>query len=370
MTKLIDITGKAISGEWGAEDEEGKGIPILRTTNFTNQGDVDFNNVVTRIIKKKKIEEKFLRKGDIVIEKSGGSDKQPVGRVIYFDGPENTYLFNNFTGLLRVKDQTVWYPRYVFYSLFSNYRKGGTRMFENKTTGLYNLKTADYISRYEVKEIDKFKQIKICKQLDCMVRIIKTRQQELQKLDELIQARFVEMFGDPIDKNKVNKYFIDCIEFNPKKTEVKDLKNKMASFVPMECVGTDGSFAIKEDGLIRDYYKGYTYFRNNDVLLAKITPCFENGKVAIAEKCTNGIGFGTTEFHVLRPKIGISNSYWIKYVLKNEGVHNLAIINMTGSAGQKRIQTGFFEKLKIYLPPIDLQNQFAAFVQQITKSEI
>ena len=129
MAKLIDITGKALAGEWGSDDEHGNGVPVLRTTNFTNEGVVDYNNVVTRTITKKKIEEKYLRKGDIIIEKSGGSDKQPVGRVIYFDGPDNTYLFNNFTGLLRVKNQERWYPRYVFYSLFSNYRRGGTRPY-------------------------------------------------------------------------------------------------------------------------------------------------------------------------------------------------------------------------------------------------
>ncbi|MGO5480413.1 restriction endonuclease subunit S, partial [Anaerovoracaceae bacterium HCP3S3_H6] len=192
---------------------------------------------------------------------------------------------------------------------------------------------------------------------------------QLKELDDLIKARFVEMFGNPLDKSKANMYFVECVEFNPKKSEVKDLMCETVSFVPMECVGADGSFKIKEDGLVKDYYKGYTYFKNGDVLLAKITPCFENGKVAIAENCTNGIGFGTTEFHVSRPIPGVSNSQWIKYMLKNEHVHELATINMTGSAGQKRIQTPFFEKLKVYLPPIELQNQFADFVSQIDKSK-
>lgn len=90
MAKLVEITGKALSGEWGTDDEIGDGIPVLRTTNFTNEGVVSYDNVVTRRITKRNINEKFLRKGDIIIEKSGGSDKFPVGRVIYFDGEENT----------------------------------------------------------------------------------------------------------------------------------------------------------------------------------------------------------------------------------------------------------------------------------------
>ena len=202
MAKLIDITGKALSGEWGSDDESGSGIPVLRTTNFTNEGVVNYNNVVTRIITKKSIEEKYLRPGDIIIEKSGGSDKQPVGRVIYYDGPENTYLFNNFTGLLRVKNKSRWHPRYVFYSLYSNYRKGGTREYENKTTGLHNLKTDAYVSRYEVADETYIQQKQICEHLDIIAGVIRLRQQELQKLDELIKARFVEMFGNPKTNDK------------------------------------------------------------------------------------------------------------------------------------------------------------------------
>ncbi|MBQ2952309.1 MAG: restriction endonuclease subunit S, partial [Clostridia bacterium] len=101
MASLIDITGKALSGEWGNDDTEGTGIPVLRTTNFTNDGIINFDSVVTRSIPKKDLTQKYLRTGDIIIEKSGGSDKQPVGRVVYYDGPESTYLFNNFTGVLR-----------------------------------------------------------------------------------------------------------------------------------------------------------------------------------------------------------------------------------------------------------------------------
>ncbi|MBM6800723.1 restriction endonuclease subunit S, partial [Coprobacillus cateniformis] len=139
MTKLIDITGKAKSGEWGTDDDIGNGIPVLRTTNFTYTGKINFNDVITRTIKKKNIDDKYLRKGDIIIEKSGGSDRFPVGRVIYFDGEDYKYLFNNFTGLLRVQDKEKWYPKYVLYSLLANYNRGGTRRFENKTTGLHNL---------------------------------------------------------------------------------------------------------------------------------------------------------------------------------------------------------------------------------------
>lgn len=84
MSKLADIFYKPISGEWGDEDINGIGIPVLRTTNFTNEGVIDYSNVVTRLINSKNIKDKFLVQGDIIIEKSGGSPNQPVGRVVFF----------------------------------------------------------------------------------------------------------------------------------------------------------------------------------------------------------------------------------------------------------------------------------------------
>ena len=196
MAKLLSITGKVLSGEWGSDDETGNGIPVLRTTNFTNEGVVDYREVVTRTINKLNIKEKYLQKGDIIIEKSGGSDKQPVGRVIFFEGPNDTYLFNNFTGLLRVRDTDKWNSEYVFYSMYANYMNGGTRQFENRTTGLHNLQTDAYVSNLEVKEISIDSQNMICEQLGIVRSIINLRKQELLNLDNLIKSRFVEMFGD------------------------------------------------------------------------------------------------------------------------------------------------------------------------------
>lgn len=189
MPKLIDITGKAISGEWGQEALEGEGIPVLRTTNFTNEGIIKYDDVVTRHITNKNIADKMLRRGDIIIEKSGGSDKQPVGRVVYFDGEENKFLFNNFTGLLRVKDTKKWISRYVFYSLYGNYINGGTKAFENRTTGLHNLQTDSYVMLTEVRDATLDEQAQIVKRLDCVLELIAKHCKQLGFLDVLVKFR-------------------------------------------------------------------------------------------------------------------------------------------------------------------------------------
>ena len=378
MAKLIDITGKVISGEWGSDDEMGKGIPVLRTTNFTNDGAVDYNNVVTRTITKKKIEEKYLRKGDIIIEKSGGSDKQPVGRVIYFDGPENTYLFNNFTGLLRVKEQNIWYPRYVFYSLFSNYRRGGTRPYENKTTGLHNLKTDEYVSRYEVTETDMFRQVQICSQLDRVYGIIKMRQQEVQKLDELIKARFVELFGDP--------------QLNPFKWNVVNISEVVGGKV------SNGFFAKRDDyidtgnvsvlgvaNIVNRMYSKIDYLpRTNadDKDIEKFEVKYGDMLFCRSSLVAKGIGKASIipedvqgnvlfECHVIRLPLNLRKCVpEFMQTLSTMDYFRNQVIAQSKTATMTTIGQDGILKTEIILPPIEKQKEFYDFVKQVDKSKV
>lgn len=196
--RLREIIGKPLTGEWGNEDLTGTGVPVLRTTNFTNDGIISFDNVVTRDISPNRLNDKWLKHGDIIIEKSGGSDRQPVGRVVYYVGENNAYTFNNFTSALRVQDQSHWNPKFVFYALFYNYAIGGTRKYENKTTGLHNLKLNLFVDKFAINWISVSEQNRIVAVIDAITHLISLRQRQAEKLDELVKARFVEMFGDPV----------------------------------------------------------------------------------------------------------------------------------------------------------------------------
>ncbi|MBQ1718235.1 MAG: restriction endonuclease subunit S [Bacteroidales bacterium] len=140
---LADFIEVSFPGEWGQEDKNGDGVKVIRTTNFTNTGKLDLTDVVTRDIDAAKVEKKKLKKGDILLERSGGTNDNPVGRVVYFD-EEGTFLFNNFTQLLRCKEGVN--PTFLFYSLFNFYwtNKGAIRGMGNKTTGIQNLKMDKY----------------------------------------------------------------------------------------------------------------------------------------------------------------------------------------------------------------------------------
>ena len=368
MTKLKDITGKALSGEWGTDDETGVGIPVLRTTNFTNEGIVNYENVVTRIITKKDISEKYLQSGDIIIEKSGGSDKQPVGRVIYFDGPENTYLFNNFTGLLRVRDKNEWFPRYVFYSLFANYKKGGTRPFENKTTGLHNLKTDDYVSRYEIAEIPLNKQIAICAQLDQILKVINLRRKELSNLDDLIKARFVEMFGHQSHNEKSLPYMTidDVAEIYLGITHTPTYVDSGVIFISAK--NTSGDFLDLSDVkyISREEFEGApkgSKPKANDVLFSRVGSNL--GHPVILEEELELCTFVSLGF--LRSKGTVTSNY-LKHWMRDEFFARQVSEHVKGG-GQPNLNTGWLKEFKIIVPDMDQQKKFDAFCCQIDKSK-
>lgn len=149
IVPIQEVIMKPISGEWGQEDNSGNGVKVLRTTNFTDNGIIDFTDVVTRQIDIKRIHEKRLRDGDILIEKSGGSDTKPVGRVVLFHENSEDYLFNNFTALIRRNDERI-NNCYLFMCLFVSYLSGQTRNYENKTTGIHNLKLTDYLENTRI----------------------------------------------------------------------------------------------------------------------------------------------------------------------------------------------------------------------------
>ena len=140
---LSECIGTTFPGEWGEDDLDGSGVNVIRTTNFSNSGKLDLTNVVTRKIDQAKIDKKHLVPGDIILERSGGTADNPVGRVVYFEA-DGTFLFNNFTQLLRCKGGVN--SLFVFYSLFNYYHthKNEIRSMGNKTTGIQNLKMDKY----------------------------------------------------------------------------------------------------------------------------------------------------------------------------------------------------------------------------------
>ena len=207
--------------------------------------------------------------------------------------------------------------------------------------------------------------------LDSIETLIDKKHEMIYMMDQLIKSRFVEMFGEPGRHIKGFKLTTigECCELNPKKPENIN-ENLIVSFVPMADVSEDGKIECYQVRPYKDVKKGFTYFADNDVIFAKITPCMENGKGAVAQGLINGMAFGSTEFHVLRPQKEKTNPYWLYVLTSLNSFRVAARKRMTGTGGQLRVPVRFLDNYPIYLPPIELQNQFADFVHQVDKSKL
>ncbi len=157
----------------------------------------------------------------------------------------------------------------------------------------------------------------------------------------------------------------EVCNINPKKSEVSEYdKSLQVSFVPMADLGeNEMSFNIKETKELKDVYSGYTYFADNDILLAKVTPCFENGKAGLARNLSNGIGFGSSEFFVLRVNDKVLPE-WLYVCIKDYKFKQQGKNSMKGTGGLQRIPRDFISNWQIPLPLLEIQQQIVTEIER------
>ncbi|EAU54045.1 restriction endonuclease subunit S [Mariprofundus ferrooxydans] len=151
-------------------------------------------------------------------------------------------------------------------------------------------------------------------------------------------------------------------ELTPKKPKIS--RDKECSFIPMEKLKTD-SIVLDEVRTIDDVYDGYTYFADSDVLMAKVTPCFENKNIAIAQDLVNGVGFGSSEIYVIRANQRVSNRF-LFYRLQEDSFMEIAIAAMTGAGGLKRVPSDVLNNYIAAVPQHDEQMEIANFLDRET----
>jgi type I restriction enzyme S subunit len=154
---------------------------------------------------------------------------------------------------------------------------------------------------------------------------------------------------------------------NPSKGEVVGLNRETeVSFLPMEAVGDDGTLSLERTRPIGDVETGYTYFKDGDVTIAKITPCFENGKGAVMRGLIRGVGFGTTELIVVRPRLTETTSDYLHALFISPPFRRLGEAAMYGAGGQKRVPDDFVRDFAIAFPPLPEQTAITAFLDRET----
>jgi len=140
-------------------------------------------------------------------------------------------------------------------------------------------------------------------------------------------------------------------------------EDELCTVVPMESLSDDGAIDTSDQRPFENIQQGLTLFEEGDVLFAKITPCMENGKGAVVRRMPTRYGFGSTEFHVLRPSRR-ANGEFLYYTTFNPVYRSYAAENMTGAAGQKRVSSRFLKDTRLPLPPLPEQEQIVAYLDR------
>lgn len=368
MAKLGDVFSLQITGEWGSECDTNQACTkILRTTNFTSNGTIDYSNIAVRKIAESKIEKKRLKKGDIILEKSGGTEKTPVGRVVFCDKAieNDIYLCNNFTQAMRV-NPAVAYPRYVFYFMWYLHYSGKTDLLQNKTTGIRNLRVKSYLDeKILLPSLDEQRRIAVV--LDKISDLIALRRAQLDKLDLLVKSRFVEMFGDPVDNS--------CDWDTIKLKDVGTCKNGMNFHtddfgVKIHCLGVadfkDYSFMEGTSQLsvisLNEMPKEEYLLKNNDIVFVR-----SNGnKSLVGRSLLVYPGTTPTTF----------SGFCIRFRLQSESIRPIYLLRVskTDSVRKKLAGRGaniqnlnqkLLLELAIPVPPLELQDSFENFERSI-----
>jgi len=370
----------SLNGLWKGKKPPFSNAIVIRNTNFSNDGRIDLSNVAVLDVETKQLEKRKLHKGDIIVERSGGGPKQPVGRVVYFDVNDKThdYSFSNFTSVIRVKNKNRFDDKYVFYYLYNFYLQGRTDHLQRRTTGIRNLDFKGYKSSIIFPELSIDKQKTIARQLTIAQNAIAKQEEMIDKLTEFKRNMMHYLFthGTKGEKTKMTEIgeipeswevveLGKVYQFTKKPRELK--LSGDVPFIPMENIPI-GSIYV-EDYITKPAEKitSGTFVENGDLLLAKITPSFENGKQAIL-KIDNTFSYATTE---VIPIKGIKNRtsimYLFYYLLKDDIRLKLAG-KMEGATGRQRLSTSVLEQTLIPLPQYKEQKYISSIFFKIDEN--
>lgn len=360
-----------INGLWTGKKEPFVNVAVIRNTNFSKDCKLKLDNVAYIDVEAKQFASRKLQYGDIIIEKSGGSEKQPVGRPVLFDIIEGDYSFSNFTTTLRIKNDNTLNPKFLHNCLYAYYLSGATAKMQSKTTGLHNLDMKAFLN-FSIPLPPLETQSRIVSELDLLQSIIDKQKAQLKELDNLAQCIFYDMFGDPVD--------------NDKGWEVKKLE---------EVCNVGSSKRIFAEEYVES---GIPFYRSKEVIeLSKGLPIsvelFISEKRYLEIKKNNGI---PSIGDLLITAVGTIGEIWIvdtdkPFYYKDGNIVCLSQISLSISSKflqyslhklideyKKKMAIGSaysaltiinLKKLNIPLPPLSLQQSFAAKIEAIEKQK-
>lgn len=356
---------KVINGLWVGKKPPFTNVAVVRNANFTKSCTLDMSNIAYIDVEEKQFNTRELQYADIIIEKSGGSEKQPVGRPVFFNIKDRGYSFSNFTATLRVVSSDI-VPEYLYKVLLAQYKQGVTKRLQSKTTGLHNLDFKSYLkSVIPIPSCEK--QLSIVSELDKINELIRLKKEQLKDYDNLAQSIFYEMFGDPV--------------VNEKGWGIKKLGNFCE-------IGTGSTPSRKN----KEYYEGsISWVKSTEVSNCVIDSTEEHiSEIAIAEtNCTiypKGTiliamyGQGKTRGQIAILNIEATTNQAVAAILPSELCDKLFLYyclhlmyenirSMARGGNQANLNLAIVRSINIILPPLPLQQAFAQRIKLIEQQK-
>ena len=365
IKKLGDIT-TSINGLWTGKKPPFTTIAVIRNTNFTKDCKLDTSDIAYIDVEVKQYASRKLQCGDIIIEKSGGSDKQPVGRPILFNIEEGEYSFSNFTSTLRVRDKTTILPEFIHRYLAYIYMRGDTAAMQSKTTGIRNLDFNLYKSiNIPVPPIEE--QERIVAELDCLSGVIERKREQLRELDALAQSIFYQMFGDPITNEKgweVKKLGEVCDVRDGTHDSPKYLEHSDYVLITSKNITNDSNIDFSTANYIsKEDYESInkrSYVESGDIIMAMIGTI---GKPIIVKETDKKFCIKNVALIKFGCSTMVINTY-IQAMLNNPD-YGQYIQSQNKGGTQKFVALGTIRNLPIPLPPMEIQQQFAERIDRI-----
>jgi len=370
------------NGVWGEDPDGGSDdIECARVADFDRVSFTVSDNLATyRKVPEAQRRSREVKDGDLLFEKSGGGEKTLVGAIVQYKGSK-AIICSNFVSVIKVKSGVN--SRWLCYANAFLYSIGVNSRSIKQATGIQNIDSEQYFSE-RIPVPSKLEQDRIAIWLD----------RETARIDTLIakKTRFIELLKEKrqaVIAKAVTKGLDDSVDMKdsgidwlgavPSHWQLKRLRFEVSinpsakelgyvaegtptAFFPMEAIGEDGEIDRSRRRPFSELQSGYSYFRNGDVVVAKVTPCFENGKGAVISGIYDGFGFGTTELVTIRPSSKILSSF-LYFITKSYPVRKLGVQSMSGASGLKRVPDEFFRNLAWPIPPVHEQKVIVDYLQ-------
>lgn len=363
--KKLGEVCESFNGLWKGKKPPFVNVGVIRNANFTKDFTLSFDNIEYLDVEEKQYSKRKLQYGDLIVEKSGGSDKQPVGRAVLFDKNDGEFSFSNFTSVLRIKDQSELTSAFLYKYLLYVYQSGATKRMQKATTGIHNLEYQQYLN-IDIPCIGLPEQKRIVERLDaafahidelkanaekqltearaffqnCLTKAMEPKKGwEEKKLKEVTSSIGDGLHGTPKYSDDGSYYFVNGNNFEEGVIEIKDNTKRVNSeeYEKYKISLDESTVLLSINGTI-----GKTAFYNGEPIILGKSACYINVLPSLSKEYLR--------YFLLSDK-------FMEYAKHNS--RQATIVNL----GLKEIRT-----MPISLPPIHEQQRIVARLDSLSEN--